>query len=210
MGKDEEKQVRRNFWYRQALFKRLSGVWRTLPSNAGHFGFSHADGWEAVEAVRGGRVPLRGVVSGGGLTLDEVALLHLQKDPVKVVLSFNDDARPTVRAESFMTVTATITNRLTRPINPIIRLVPTSPSGGGQDTGLLDSIIVCDGTFTAAKQQEALKRGQERVVEWRVTFLSPGRYGFLVLVEEAMAVEGTGERLSFVSGVVCVRVLPAA
>uniref|UniRef100_V5EU98 Uncharacterized protein n=1 Tax=Kalmanozyma brasiliensis (strain GHG001) TaxID=1365824 RepID=V5EU98_KALBG len=201
LGEEEEREMRRNFWYRQALLKRLSGGWRTLTGSGLWGSIGEAEG---EEGVRGGKVPLRGMISGGGLVLDEAGLLHLQKDPVKVSLSFDDE----VRAESFVTVTASITNRLNRTVHPIIRLVPTSPSGGtAQDTTLLDSVIVSDGTFTASKQQGGLRRGEERSVQWGVTFMSPGRYGILVLVEEATA--GMGERLSFVSAVFTVNVLPA-
>ncbi len=34
LAREEEKEVRRNFWYREALFSRLSGAWRTLPTVA--------------------------------------------------------------------------------------------------------------------------------------------------------------------------------
>ncbi len=200
LGKEEEKEVRRNFWYREALFSRLSGAWRTLPTGSSSL-YSVADGLieggaEGEDAVRSGRVPLRGLVSGGGLALDTYALGCLQKDPVKVLLVLND-GEP-VHAERFVTVQVSITNRLTRPIKPLIRLVPTHPTGT-VDAALLDSIIVSDGTFTASnpnvgQRKKELQRGEAKVVDWEVTFLSPGKYGFLVVVEEATSGTGEGKR----------------
>ncbi|MGC0614604.1 hypothetical protein, partial [Escherichia coli] len=74
----EERVVRRAFWYRQALFSRLSGAWRTL-AHSHSLGFTELGAEE--DMVRCGKVPLRGLVSSGGLTLDndDASLLHLQK-----------------------------------------------------------------------------------------------------------------------------------
>ncbi|TKY89469.1 hypothetical protein EX895_002000 [Sporisorium graminicola] len=211
LDKNQDKQVRRNFWYRQALFDRLSARWRTLPAatqGSGVYGDLNGSGLWA-DVVRFGAVPFRGFVSGGGLVLDEVSLSHLQKDPVKVSLVLSSGGGSEVRAESFVTVTATVTNRLPRPIQPLIRLVPTTPEAGGTDAPLTDSVIVADGSFGAPKQSTALPgRGGERVLEWSVTFLSPGKFGFLVVVEEATQ-PTRGERLSFVSALHAVNVLPA-
>lgn len=207
--KEEEREIRKNFWYREALFSRLSGMWKTLPSNT-HSVSSYGDG--GVDVVRSGRVPLRGIVSGGGLTLDDMAVRSLQKDPIKLSLTFNEGQN--IRAESFIRVTASITNRLTRPIKPLIRLVPASPSGS-TDPALVETVIISDGTFTAAKLAGPLARGEERTIEWEVTFLSPGKFGFLVLVEEAvMTAKADGkeegeDRLSFVSSLHSVHVLPS-
>ena len=189
LGKQEDKRVRKNFWYRQALFKRLSGRWRSLPS-------IRIDGGEEV---RCGSVPMKGLVSGGGLVLDESSLMNLQKDPIKVSLDF----KTPVTAESFVAVTATIVNRLNRDVHPIVRLVPTSPAA--QDAALLESVIVADGSFGASRRKME-RRGGTRIVNWEVSFLSPGRFGFVVVVEEPVG----AERLSFVSTVHCVSVAPAS
>ncbi|CDU24850.1 related to hypercellular protein (hypa) [Sporisorium scitamineum] len=199
LGKQQDKQVRRNFWYRQTLFNRLSGRWRTIPHNS----YGHLDG-AVGEDVRFGETPLRGLISGGGLELDELSLSHLQKDPVKVSLIFNGGNE--VRAESFVTVAVTLTNRLPRAITPLIRLVPSSAEGG-QDAALTDSVVVADGSFSGARHRLE-GGGGVRVMEWNVAFLSPGRFGFLVVVEEATQTAG-GERLSCVSALHAVNVLPA-
>ncbi|CBQ68893.1 related to hypercellular protein (hypa) [Sporisorium reilianum SRZ2] len=201
LGKQQDKQVRRNFWYRQALFHRLNGQWRTLPAHSSVYSRLDAVG---PQDTRCGDTLLRGLVSGGGLTLDDASLSHLQKDAVKVSLVLSD----VVRAESFVTVTATVTNRLPRAVNPLIRLVPTS-AAGAQDPALTDSVIVADGSFGAPRHPASLAaRGGERIVQWIVTFLSPGKFGFLVVVEEATQVAGA-ERLSHVSALHSVHVLPA-
>ncbi|GAC99849.1 hypothetical protein PHSY_007452 [Pseudozyma hubeiensis SY62] len=207
LGEEEERQVRKNFWYRQALLSRLSGRWTTL-SSVHDCSFSHLDsvgfhaGFAGHNAVQGGNIPLRGLVSNGGVLLDDASLTHLQKDPVKLHLAFP----PSPRAESFIPITLTLTNRLARTIRPLIRLVTTSPTI--QDAALLDNVIISDGTWTAARAPEMRGRGAQISSQWDVTFLSPGQHAFLVVVEEASA-PVKGDRLAFVSPPHCVDVLPA-
>lgn len=205
---EEEREVRKIFWYREALFSRFSGVWRTLPAHPQSFALlATSSEVEGEVSVRSGRVPLRGIVSGGGLTLTNSGLSHLEKDPIKLSLTFN--AGNEVTAETFTVVSASITNRLPRRIKPLIRLVATAPSSAEQDAGLVESVIVSDGTFTATNVGQGLARGEKLALEWQVTFLSPGTFGFLVVVQEPTARPGDGEeRLSFVSALHKVHVSP--
>ncbi|SPO28950.1 related to hypercellular protein (hypa) [Ustilago trichophora] len=224
LAKSEELETRKNFWYREAVFSRLSGSWRTLPSSSScyTFGFQDSAFGEGEDVVRTGELPLRGLVSSGGLILDPTSQKHLEKDPIRLRLFFNESEQGgAVHAESFITVTAHLTNRLSRPIKPLIRLVPTwSSSGGPPDAALLENVLLSDGSFAASTsrgrggREQVMSRGEEKTVEWGVTFLSPGVYGFLVLVEEPLAAtedsrEESAERLVFVSSVHSVNVLPS-
>ncbi|SNX86196.1 related to hypercellular protein (hypa) [Melanopsichium pennsylvanicum] len=222
--RDEEREMKKEFWYREALFSRLSGVWRTLPPHQSHssltlrdnsYGDCSGDDDEG-DAVRFGKIPLRGMVSGGGLSLDTTSLINLEKEPVKLSLTFNNHLESSlIRAEEFTKVTATITNGLTRYLmDPLIRLVPTNPNpnaGVAVDAGAFgsssDLVIVSDGTPSAGRVIGEWARGEEIKLEWVVSFLSSGRFGFLVLVEEPIGFKG--QRLSYVSSLQSVIVLPA-
>ncbi len=59
----------------------------------------------------------------GGLEMDAADREALQKPVVGITLAFEPNP---VRAEAFVRVRATVTNRVARTIQPIIRLVPTS------------------------------------------------------------------------------------
>ncbi|KAJ1019147.1 hypothetical protein NDA18_006295 [Ustilago nuda] len=204
LSKEEEKEARKQFWYRQALLERLDGLWRTLPSSA-LFSLSGLGGGDGEDVVRYGKVPLRGLVSGGGIILDDASLPYLRKDAMHLTLTFNE-SNP-IHAQDFITITARLGNKLTRPIKPLIRLVPTSPSGA-QDPALIEQVIIADGTFTAPRRGPSLARGEEREVQWQVTFLSPGKFAFLVIAHEAVPGED-GESFSNVSPLQTVVVLPS-
>ncbi|SPO47356.1 related to hypercellular protein (hypa) [Moesziomyces antarcticus] len=185
----EEAEMRATFWYRAALLQRLGGVWKTMRTA------------EAL-AERGGKVPLRGMVTGG-LEMDAADREALQKPVVGITLAFGP--KP-VRAEAFVTVRATITNRVARTIQPIIRLVPTSPNDATHtDVQLLASMVLADGTWTAPRG-DPIQPGEQVDVEWNVAFLSPGTFAFVVSVQEAEPQQDP--RLALVSPAHTLIVLP--
>jgi hypothetical protein len=185
----EEAEMRATFWYRDALLKRLGGVWKTMRT-------------EVALAERGGKVPLRGMVTGG-LEMDAADREALQKSVVGITLAFEPNP---VRAEAFVRVRATVTNRVARKIQPIIRLVPTSLNGAADtDAQLLASMVLADGTWTAPRG-DPIPPGEQVDVEWHVAFLSPGTFAFVVSVQEAEPQQDP--RLALVSAVHTLTVLP--
>lgn len=143
--------------------------------------------------------------------LDESSLANLAKDAVKVDVSLRAGV-DCIRAESFTLVSVTITNRLARRIDPIVRLIATAPTTT-TDASLLDNVIISDGTWTASPRSRTLPhRGSHSTYTWNVTFLSPGKYAFLVVVQEASAsaLADKPDRLAFVSSPYPVDVLPSA
>jgi hypothetical protein len=170
---ESERQSREAFWYREALLSRLQGT------------------WEEMKTDRRGDIELRGI------RLSPRMVETLRVEDVGISLSVDQEdgvralslARYIVATDRFLTLAVTITNRTSRRIRPVLRLLPelkNQEPPAGMD---LNRRLAINGLLQQAVS--ALEPGGKSEVRTGFVALAKGEYEFSASVEEITA----GERM---------------
>ncbi|PWZ02496.1 hypothetical protein BCV70DRAFT_182633 [Testicularia cyperi] len=176
-SEQEERLIRRRFWYRHNLLARFNAVWRSVsPSSL----YGLAEDALKYRPQFGSLLSLRQAV--------EIETRHLdvlRHDPLGVAIRFEPQIHgndsDAVHADEFVTASVKVRNRSGRGLKLVVRLVPVSPAPA-LDPSALSQVIIADGT--ASSTIRLLDPGMSATVDFQVMFLSTGIFGFVAHIEE--------------------------
>ena len=193
---ETERQSREAFWYREALLGAISGTWAELESS------SSGD----IE-FRGIRLSPRMVET---VRVEDVGITISIRGPASAVRRISPAAPGyLVATDEFLTLAITITNRTTRRLKPILRILPSVRNLPLPASLELNRRFAVNGLLQQVL--EPLEVGEERSVETGFVVLQRGEYEVSAGVEEVLrggvvgeAVEGLddmGRPLDVLNGV---------
>ncbi|KAF8534674.1 TRAPP II complex [Trichophaea hybrida] len=166
---DTERQSREAFWYREELLSRLSGIWEELGSTT----------------TKKGKIELRGI----RLTPRMVETIRVEDIGVSVSVDTSDHnvnpispSKFIIPTDFFQTLTTTITNRTSRKIRPILRLLPTLKNLPTPAAFDLNRRFAVNGLLQQALPP--LDPGEARKVETGFIVWAKGEYEVSASVEE--------------------------
>jgi hypothetical protein len=166
---EQERQSRESFWYREELLKRLTGS------------------WEELGVERKGEVELRGIRLSPRmvetLRIEEVGVAVAVKDQPEDVQRISP-AKFIVKTDRFLTLTATVTNRTSRPVRPVVRLLPSIKNLPTPQAFELGRRLAINGILQSAL--DLLHPGESRTHETGFVMLAKGEYEISASVEEVV------------------------
>jgi hypothetical protein len=130
---DSERATREAFWYREEILKSLKGTWRTVSGQE-----------------RSGTIELRGIRLSPrmveAIRIEEIDIqLHVQG-----ASQINEKSDYQASVDEFVTLTAHVTNKTSRPIYPMLRLQPSLRNHAHNLSLDLSRKLVWDGTLQHA------------------------------------------------------------
>jgi hypothetical protein len=173
---EQERQSRESFWYREELLKRLTGS------------------WEELGIERKGDIELRGIRLSPRmvetLRIEEVSVAIAVKEQPEDVKRVSP-SKFIVKTDRFLTLTATVTNRTSRPVRPVVRLLPSIKNLPTPQTFELGRRLAINGILQ--QTLDLLPPGATVTHETGFVVLSKGEYEVSASVEEVVGARGAGK-----------------
>lgn len=211
----EDRQMRRKFWYTHLLYTGLTCFWHLPPAPEKGDAFAHGShegqlllrevqDWSDAQIDLLRTLPLSIVLRASPLTASS------DSPPVSVPGLVGDDRATVVPAQEFVPIHADLTNLLGRPVKLLYRLTPLpaaalDPNGAALAPGapqvdtathptdaILRHVLPASGSLTARVYPWPLPPGGTARVTKSFAFLARGTYGFVAAVEEVSPVADAG------------------
>ncbi|KAG0642031.1 TRAPP II complex [Tuber brumale] len=174
---EQERQSRESFWYREEVLDCVRGR------------------WEEIATGRSGDIELRGI----RLSARMVETIRIEDIGIDVSVKQVEGqvrkigpAKYLVVTDNFLTLVTTLTNRTTRTVAPLLRLLPALRNQGANGGVAMD--LTRRLAFNGLLQQSLrpLEAGEVRVVEIGFVVLCKGEFEVSASVEEVRRGSGGG------------------
>ncbi|PWW77774.1 TRAPP II complex protein [Tuber magnatum] len=174
---EQERQTRESFWYREEVLDCVRGR------------------WEEIATGRSGDIELRGI----RLSPRMVETIRIEDIGIDVSVRQVEEqvrkvgpAKYLVVTDTFLTLATTLTNRTTRTVTPLLRLLPALRNQGANGGAAMD--LTRRLAFNGLLQQSLrpLEPGEVRVVEIGFVALCKGEFEVSASIEEVR--RGSGGR----------------